>query len=231
MLVWNGNGYSVYKAGTHRCACYIIKSGKNQVLVDTSMKFERNAVASSVRHLGIHKIDAIFLTHSHTDHVANARYFSDYYHCRVYISPKGIDRVRNGNCIMPKGIRPYSRLICLAEQKIPFYSFVRFEACQGAEALNGEVVGAYLGEQVKLLETPGHTDDSISIVLNDDIAIVGDTMVNVLGNKYPPFADDEEAVKTSWSKLLGTKCKLFCPAHGKPFQRDELMAAYRKHVR
>ncbi|MEL7658773.1 MAG: hypothetical protein AAGU75_23015, partial [Bacillota bacterium] len=130
-----------------------------------------------------------------------------------------------------KGIRPYSRLIYSLEQKNPFYCFTRFESCTGAKALNNEIVDYYFGKQVKLFETPGHTDDSLSFIVNDTIAIVGDVMVNAFGNIFPPFADDEEAVKISWRKLLDTQCELFCPSHGKPFHRDNLMKAYRKiHV-
>ncbi|MEL7654482.1 MAG: MBL fold metallo-hydrolase, partial [Bacillota bacterium] len=103
MEIWNGNGCSVYKTETHRCICYIIKSNKSSVLVDTSVKFERAAITNSFRDMGINKIDAIFLTHSHTDHVANAKYLSDSYHCPVYIAQKGIEKVRRGNCVMPKG--------------------------------------------------------------------------------------------------------------------------------
>ena len=230
MIIWKRNGYSVSKTETLRCACYLIKSDRANVLIDTGMKFERGAIARSIRHMGIDRIDAIFLTHSHTDHAANAKIFSDIYHCPVYISPKGLDKVRTGSCTMPEGTRFHSRLICSIEQKIHFYNFTRFEACPEARALNNDVVKSYFGEHVKLLETPGHTDDSLSIVVDHAVAIAGDAMVNVFGNKYPPFADDEENIKPSWNKLIDEECELFCPAHGKPFYRHDLIEAYKKRL-
>lgn len=112
--------------------------------------------------------------------------------------------------------------------KNPFYKFTSFPACPQAEALDSDVVKYYLGETAELLETPGHTNDSMSILLDGAIAIVGDAMVNFFGKQYPPFADDEEAVKASWKKLLDTKCELYCPSHGKPINYAGLLAAYQK---
>lgn len=224
----NKNGCTVYRTKTHRCACYIIETDKACVLIDTSMRFEQGAVAKSIQDIGAHKIDAIFLTHSHSDHVANAQYFSNAFHCKVYISEKGLTKVHQGYCNMPKGTNPYGRLIHWAAPKLPFYQFTRFQACPQAEALSSEVVKSYLGESSELLETPGHTGDSISILIDSTIAFVGDAMVNVCGNLYPPFVDDEKALRVSWKALLETQCKLFCPAHGSPLGREKLLAAYQK---
>ena len=53
-----------------------------------------------------------------------------------------------------------------------------------------QVVKSYLDESSELLKTSGHTDDSISILLDNRIAVVGDVMVNTFGNFYSLFADD-----------------------------------------
>jgi glyoxylase-like metal-dependent hydrolase (beta-lactamase superfamily II) len=228
MTILSKNGFTVQRTTTRRCACYIIKTKKYNVLVDTSVRFERDNVAKSIQAAGIQKIDAIFLTHSHTDHVANAQYFSEVFRCKVYVSEKGLIKIRRGCCIMPKGTNLFGRLICKAEPRIPFYRFTRFQACPHAEPLNTEVVKFYLGESSELLETPGHTDDSVSILTDDGIALVGDAMVNTFGNLYPPFADEEKAVTASWKALLDTRCRLFCPAHGVPLDRETLLSAYEK---
>jgi len=191
------------------------------------MRFEKGAVLKSIQSVGA-KIDAIFLTHSHTDHVANAQYFSDAFDCKVYISKKGITKIRQGCRTMPKGTNVFTRLIHRVDSQISFYQFTRFQACSQVEPLNDDVVKFFLSESAELLETPGHTDDSISILLDNQIAVVGDAMVNTFGNLYPPFADDEKAVITSWKTLLDTQCELFCPAHGKPLRREMLLFSYQK---
>ncbi|WP_342759265.1 ABC-2 transporter permease [Kineothrix sedimenti] len=46
------------------------------------------------------------------------------------------------------------------------------------------MVKFYLDELAELLETPRHTDDSVSVSLGGQIALVGDAMVNTFGNIY-----------------------------------------------
>jgi len=181
-----------------------------------------------IQKTGTKGIDAIFLTHSHTDHVANALYFSNAFNCEVYISKEGISNLKNGHCKMPKGTNAFSKGIYWTESRLPIYDFTQFHACPKIRILNDEVVKYYLGDNAEFLETPGHTDDSISILLKREIAIVGDLMVNAFGNQYPPFADDESSLKASWKALLDTKCSVFLPAHGKPFHREQLIYAYKK---
>src|SRR6056297_1346915 len=120
MIILSENGHTVHRTMTHRCACYIIETDKYSILVDTSMRFEKGAVLKSIQSVGA-KVDAIFLTHSHTDHAANAKYFSDVFDCKVYISKKGITKIRQGCCTMPKGTNLFTRLIHRADSQIPFY--------------------------------------------------------------------------------------------------------------
>lgn len=228
MITIHKKGFQVYITETHRCACYLVETSKKRVLIDTSMRFERNIIMRCIQKTGTKGIDGIFLTHSHTDHVANALYFSNVFNCDIYISEKGISNMRAGHCNMPKGTNPFSKGIYWAQSWFPFYDFTRFPPCKKIRILNNEVVKSYLGNSAELLETPGHTDDSISILLNKEIAIIGDLMVNAFGNQYPPFADDESALKASWKALLDTQCSIFLPAHGKPFHREQLINAYKK---
>ena len=228
MELWSGNGYRIHKTNTHRCACYVVETDKACVLIDTSMRFDRNAIIASLQGMGIRNIDAIFLTHSHTDHVSNAKYFSELYRCPVFASLKGLDNIKQGQCSMPRGTQAFSRLICSIEPRLPFYDFTRFEACPDVAELNNNAVSYLLGDDVEVLGTPGHTDDSISFLVSNSVAIVGDAMVNAFGNHYPPFADDEQAVKTSWEKLLDGGYRWFYPSHGNPVSRNDLSIAYRK---
>lgn len=219
------DGYTVDRTKTRRCACYLVETNQHRVLIDTSLHFERNAV---LREIGARPIDAIFLTHCHSDHVANAQYLAALFHCPVYLSTAGLSMLQNGACRMPKGTNPFSRLIGWLEPRMPFYRFTNFPACPLAEPLTDAVVKSYLGEQAALLETPGHSADSVSILLGQQIAFVGDAMVNMMGMLYPPFADEPETVIASWKRLLDSKCTLLCPAHGKPLKREKLMATYQE---
>ena len=87
-----------------------------------------------------------------------------------------------------------------------------------------EIDDLYLFENnssIKIIHTPGHTIGSISIIIDDEIALVGDTLFGLFKNKIlPPFADNKEDLYKSWLKLLNTSCKSFIPAHGKLIKRE-----------
>ncbi len=67
-----------------------------------------------------------------------------------------------------------------------------------------------LGE---IIETPGHSDDSVSLVLDSGMAFTGDLPL-------PDLVPDErrEATCESWKKLIGLNVGTVYPAHGNPFQ-------------
>ncbi len=82
------------------------------------------------------------------------------------------------------------------------------------------------GIKGKILHTPGHTDGSISVVLDSKIAFIGDlTHGFPLRGKtdFPFVAENLEDVFQSWKKLLDEGVEIFYQTHGKKFNRDLLL--------
>jgi hydroxyacylglutathione hydrolase len=80
---------------------------------------------------------------------------------------------------------------------------------------------------VYLIHTPGHTAGSMSVIVDNVHAIVGDTMFNIFPHTvFPPFANDVHALLESWQKLIETGCTHFYPGHGGPFTVEKLMKNY-----
>ncbi len=79
----------------------------------------------------------------------------------------------------------------------------------------------------RIIETPGHTIDSISIVFDDGDCIVGDAAANFLrfaGTRYCViFITDIHEYYRSWEQLISRKVRLIFPAHGKPFTVEKLV--------
>jgi glyoxylase-like metal-dependent hydrolase (beta-lactamase superfamily II) len=72
-----------------------------------------------------------------------------------------------------------------------------------------------IGVRGEIIETPGHSDDSVSLVLDSGMAFIGDL--------HPPDLVQDEAREItcqSWKKLLRLNVKTLYPAHGRPFQMD-----------
>jgi glyoxylase-like metal-dependent hydrolase (beta-lactamase superfamily II) len=69
----------------------------------------------------------------------------------------------------------------------------------------------------------------MSVVVDNEIAIVGDAMFGIFpGSVFPPYASDVKQMIASWGVLLKTDCSLFLPAHGSANSRFLLQKDYDK---
>lgn len=114
--------------------------------------------------------------------------------------------------------RPIAYLGKLLERKVaPFTPFTVDIPVDEYLSLNET------GLNIEIIHTPGHTQGSISVIVDREIAIVGDAMFGVFpGSIFPPFANDVPLMKRSWKKLLDTGCVLFLPGHGRKINRELL---------
>ncbi len=68
-----------------------------------------------------------------------------------------------------------------------------------------------LGIPGEVLETPGHSDDSVSLILDSGIAFIGDL------SPFPSMDPERDAKwSKSWQKLIDRGVRLFYPAHAEP---------------
>ncbi len=83
---------------------------------------------------------------------------------------------------------------------------------------------------IKLIKTEGHSPGSISIIIDNEIAIAGEAMFGVFKNSVlPPYADNPADMINSWKKLLNTGCNIFLPGHGNEIKRELLQKEYDKY--
>jgi glyoxylase-like metal-dependent hydrolase (beta-lactamase superfamily II) len=69
----------------------------------------------------------------------------------------------------------------------------------------------------------------MSLIVDDEIALVGDCMFGVFkGSAFPPFALDVKQMIISWGKLLNTGCHLYLPSHGTADSRELVQRDYDK---
>ena len=89
------------------------------------------------------------------------------------------------------------------------------------------------GIQGKIINTPGHSSGSVSVLLETGDVFVGDLAMNKfplrLSPGLPIFAEDLSKLKESWRLLLDQGAKTVYPAHGEPFSADIIRKALLGH--
>lgn len=219
MRKWvTASGITVIRLNGIRCNCYAIKIGNENWLIDTSALMDKNRIIRQLEENDIIGLDGIILTHSHINHVEAAAWFAGEYQCPVYIHDSELHFIQTGDCLIPKAARksmePVERLVSY----IPFLN--KYPSCREAQAIP-EDGSLFPDDRIKIIETPGHSEGSISILIDNELAVVGDVMrwKKCFGIEMS-WANQPGLVAVSWKKLLQEDCKLFLPSHGKEIPRE-----------
>ncbi len=222
----------VYQVLKGRCNVFVVCNGKSCVLIDTSVSKYRNELSDVIDSF-IHKgyvFKGLIVTHSHFDHVMNAYMVKQKYNMKIYIHEQEKDFLSRGESPVIRGTNTILKVITSSFQK-PIQSFARYEAVESDISVEHDKLSLdSLGINAYLLYTPGHSAGSMSVIVDDEIAIVGDTMVGIFPHViYPPFAADSKLLMKSWERLIDTNCRLFIPSHGRASTRDTLLKQYNKY--
>ena len=76
----------------------------------------------------------------------------------------------------------------------------------------------------RILATPGHTADSLSLLLPDGSLFCGDAAMSGFPSlrHITIWAEDAAAFSRSWERLLSLKVRRIYPGHGRPFAPQAL---------
>lgn len=221
-------GSRVIRILSGRSNSYIIKSGLINLLVDTGDKSSYNKIIKGLTSLNCFTLDYIVLTHSHFDHCANTSQLVQRYGCKTILSKYESRMVSAGITPIPKGTFFATKVLSALGRKYEssFASYSPFTPdIEVGECFDLSIHGV----NIKIIHTPGHSAGSLSILVDKEIALVGDTMFGIFpGSILPPFADDMHLLYKSWKKLLDTGCSSFLPGHGKKIDRKLLNSQIKK---
>ncbi len=202
--------------------CYLIKGDNGYILVDAGSLYKVRSFTRKLRRLNIdpQDIKLIIITHGHYDHVGSLAGIKELTKAEVAMTPFENDIVAAGQVVIPLGTNLIGRIVSRIG-KI-FYFLLKFKKVQADYLITDDDFPLNdFGIEGKLVLTPGHTDGSLSLILEDGRAIVGDLAMNrPAGYIFPLFADEPENIYTSWHKLVDLGVKKVYPAHGASFTID-----------
>jgi len=181
----------------------LICANDNYILIDTGRTSARNGIIKKLHKvLGENDLSLIILTHTHHDHIENLTQILEEYPAEVLVH-----KSERHSLDMIKD----QNFILTFEEKFNLNNF----------GINGFVV-----------HTPGHSEGSSSIVVDDEIVIIGDTLGDF---STKPFAKKRKIVSDellrSVEKLITLDCKIYIPTYKKRvYEHDELKNLYKKYL-
>lgn len=207
-----------------RCNCYLVRGERAPLLVDTGRCRHVTSLRAGLARAGVAPGDPLLvvLTHTHFDHAENAARVQADHDATLLVHHSEAGYLASGDSPLPAGALLPTRLLLRAiggwvQRR------VRYDGVAADQLVDERLDLRPLGIPAYLLHTPGHSAGSLSIVVDDEIALVGDTLVGMFpGAVFPPYADDPPALLRSWSALLETGCSRFLPAHGRERSRQQL---------
>jgi len=227
---WKTKNCVIYQILKGRSNSFLINQEDNYILIDTGRQNSWKKISDKIdAHLNENKLLYLILTHTHFDHAENANRLKKEYNCKIIIHKDELENLKHGTNILPQGINFFTRIEVNLLGKM-LQSHYDYETADPDIVVQESYDLSDSGFNAYIIHTPGHSPGSMSIIVDNKIALVGDTMYGALPNSaFPPFADDSQEMIESWKKLLETDCKLFIPGHGKPISRELLEKEYKKH--
>ena len=198
------------------------------VLVDTGVPGREGAIVTRMKEAGIHPHDLrlIILTHGHADHAGSARALRELSGAPVAVHRDDASMVRSGRqgALVPTGTA--GLVLAAVYGRKGSAHFPPFEP----DILLGDsfALNEY-GIRGEVIHTPGHTAGSVSLLLGNGDAIVGDLIFPKIPTGRPGlpfFAGDLEEVRASIGKVLAFQGGTIYPGHGGPFSAAEIRRCF-----
>ena len=202
-----------------------VTTGPRSILIDTGPPGNEEAILRACAELGIPEedISLILLTHAHSDHFGSAASLRKRLGIPVAIHANDARWVREGK---NPPIRITEKISAEAKELINERAGSAYPPCPvDVEFTNADALRKY-GAQMTVMATPGHTAGSISLLFDNNTAIIGDLVAGRITQprfpRRPFFADSPALVRKDLERLLSLGVHSFFASHGGPFTRRRI---------
>lgn len=212
--------------------CWLLPCSGGYLLIDTCYPdtYPRFLKILKQMNISLGEIRYLLLTHHHEDHAGFAARLLQDSGCRIIAHEKALKQLaigRSADTMKPLNRRTLAAFTLFGLlHKLSGYPPLELSVQDIIIFGDNDTLLPELGIDGEILETPGHTADSISVLLADGSFFAGDAVMNLLkfcGTEYRPiYAENYDEAAHSVEKALGRGARIVYPAHGGPFSSHRL---------
>jgi len=211
---------------------YLIRTENCSILVDTGYQEQFSGFCNKLvsRNLSLNEIEYVFLTHAHDDHAGFLNDILQHTNAKVIMHSKAIEGLRRGQNSFEGGCSgKLALLFCnimglfgKGEHRFPPIKECFEERCILIDSNNKKDIEDKI--HCKIIETPGHTTCSISLLTEDGSLFCGDAAMNGLPSiqRITIWINNLREFHKSWELMIDANPKIIYPAHGTPFPVSDL---------
>lgn len=218
----------IYQLSDSAVNSYAIVSAEQTILVDTAVLADIDTILSQLEKIFISPNNPILLllTHCHSSYpLAVKKLKRKFPHLFIAAQEATIDFLENRESnFAPGGFSIWAGFLKLFKKLVG----------RKSDIINVDMVlsgSEMLEEGITVVYTPGHTDGSISVIVDNEVALIGDTIRGGgVGCSLPIHVKDYSSLALSWEKLLKeTNCHTFLPGQGRPLKRRDVHEGFKKY--
>lgn len=216
--------------------CYLIRADKGYLLIDTGYEKDYKSFLVEIDKHGIdiNEINYLLLTHHHDDHSGFVNKLLEKTDFKIIVHELAKELLKTGENDKSRGGGYINKRVYYLSKIYKLFNpdwdltfppvYIRKEDI----LVNGDNKNVLrdIGIDGRIIYTPGHTIDSISVIFNDEIIFCGDAAMSWplwAGIKYCTiFITDLDQFYRSWEKIIKSGVKIVNPAHGEQFEIKKL---------
>lgn len=203
--------------------CYLVQTAQGWILVDAGRQSMARSFRRQLDRLDIdpQDIKLIIITHAHFDHVGSLAQIKSMCASPVLAHPREASIIEAGEVVIPPGTNLLGNMVSwLGRHSTRILGFAKTKV---EITVDQEYDLTPFGVAGIIIPTPGHTPGSLSVLLEDGQAIVGDLAMNFSRRtNFPIFAEQPAQIASSWELLINKGATVFYPAHGRRLPISDL---------